>query len=564
LFANRFSSRTSDAKSTKAGTSRTESRKPVARSRGLVLIAALAALAATAVLTACGSSGGSGSGTGASGSSGTSQSAGPPQKGGELAIGLAADPQNMDPLVAVDNIAVGIWESWWQYLVKPSPDGKSIEPQLATKWTVSPDDKRYVFTLRRGVKFSNGEPLTAADVVGSVERAMTVPTSQATYMKEFVASVTAPSKYTVVFKLSKPWHYLVEELSSGNPTAIMPQKLIEKEGYEKYLEEPIGTGPFIFEHWQRGSDILVKRNPNYWEKGLPYLDSIDFKVLPTESTRVAAVLSNQVDVAEQPPRSQLSSLEGHAGVVVETLPSSRSDLVVLNTEDPPLQEAAVRQAISLAIERKGLTNAALFGTGKPQTTFITPPPSLTFANESLNLYPYDPEKAEALLKEAGVKNLSLELEVATGSDQAAIAQVMQSDLEKVGISLKIVTKDPTTWLDDLYHKRFQMITTYWSNIFPDPTAQVLYTTDPSYCCEAYWSGLKDPELIKAARDATSATGSHAELQKLYDKVQVLDARAMNIIPLYASNSVLLRDENVNNLVYTTFGIFYFEKTWLGG
>jgi peptide/nickel transport system substrate-binding protein len=520
-------------------------------SRIRALLAMLAALTAGLLVTGCGSS-----------SSGSSAAAGgKPVRGGNLVFAMYQEPQNIDPFSSQDNESVSVWTSWWEYLLRPTPSGSGFQPQLAKSWDVSADQKTYTFHLRPGVKFSNGLPLTADDVTFSLNKAFSTSTSQLSYLNAKIASMTAPDPETVVIKFKKPWPYLLGDVSGFGAT-IMPKQTVESEGYQAYLHHPIGTGPFVFDHWAHGSEIVVKRNPTYWQAGKPYLNSITWRVIPSDPTRVTAVEGNQADIAEVPPRNQLATLEKQPGLQVLTFPSSRSDAIIVNVTKPPLSNQSVRQALSLAIDRNAVLQAALFGNGATSKSFIVPPPAITFQNPSLNLYPYDQTKAKQLLADAGVGNFSVDLEVTQGVDQAGIAQVVKSDLAQVGVNVNIVTKDPTTWVDDLVKQHFQLITSYWSSLVPDPTAQVLYTMDPSFCCNSFNSGWNSPQGIAAARAATSATGSRQHLQTLYDTAQKVEAEGMNTIPLYESKTNFLLRDSVHNFVSTPYGVYYLEQIWM--
>src|SRR5215470_7792091 len=311
-------------------------------------IAASAALAAM-TLAAC-SSGGGGSANG-----GQTTPAGTPQRGGTLTFAIDSYPQDMNPYSpTADNVSIAVFGAWWEFLVRPNQTG-GYEPRLASSYTISPDSRTYTFNLRRNVKFSDGTPMGAADVLFSLHRAFTDSGSQIAFVGPKIASMTAPNPYTVVIKLKSSWPYLLADLSGFN-AAILPKALIQKEGYSAYLKHPIGTGPFMWSSASPGVSITVVRNPFYWEKGRPYLNSIVFHVVPADTARATAVVGGQATLAENPPLDQLAALKTNSAVRVYVFPSTLVELIALNVKKSPLNNQDVREAISLAIDRASIVH----------------------------------------------------------------------------------------------------------------------------------------------------------------------------------------------------------------
>jgi peptide/nickel transport system substrate-binding protein len=481
-------------------------------------------------------------------------------RGGNLVFGISGEPQDINPWRGEDAESIALWEEWFEFLLRPTPSGLGLEPQLATAWRVSKDNKTYTFQIRRNVKFHDGEVMTPSDVVWSLNEAFNTPTSEVFFLKSKIKSVTASGR-TVTVRFKKPWPNLLEDLAGYN-AVIVPHRLIQREGLKAFLRHPIGTGPFSFVRWNHGTSVVVKKFPGYWRRGLPFLDSITFRILSNDATRVATLRGGQIQAADRPPLNQVSTLATTPGLKVLTFPTARTDEININVTKPPLNNVKVRQALSLAIDRKAVVQAALFGHGTPARTFIVNPPSLTFANLSLNLYPYDPTKAATMLKAAGAAGKTLTLEVSPGLDQIGIAQVVKADLEKVGLHIKDVTKDGTTISNDQDQLKYQLSTSFWSSVQPDPAAQVLFTVDPAFCCKAFFTGWNNPKAIRDARAAASATGSRVHRQRLYNQVQRDVAQGMNLIPLYNSKAIYVARSNLHGFVATTFGMWEFEKAWL--
>jgi peptide/nickel transport system substrate-binding protein len=513
-------------------------------------IAAGAVLAGLA-LSACGSSGGS-----STGSQGTQP--GTPQRGGTLTFDIDSYPQDMNPYSpTADNVSIAVFGAWWEFLVRPNQTG-GYEPRLASSYTISHDSRTYTFNLRRNVKFSDGTPMTAADVLFSLHRAFTDSGSQIAFVGPKIASMTAPTPYTVVIKLKSSWPYLLADLSGFN-AAILPKALIQKEGYSAYLKHPIGTGPFMWSSASPGVSITVVRNPFYWEKGRPYLNSIVFHVVPADTARATAVVGGQATLAEDPPLDQLAALKSNSAVRVYVFPSTLVELVALNVKKSPLNNQDVREAISLAIDRASIVRSGLFGYGKPATTFLVGPPAQTYQNTSLNLYPFNLAKARQLLHMSGVKlPIHLQFGVSQGLAQQAISTIMQADLAKIGIDLSVLQRDFVSNENALDSGNFTMNSTFWGNFIGDPSEQPLFWMDPAYCCQAYFTFFKDPAAIALAHRAVNATTPSAA-KPLFDQVQRSVAQTAHAIPLYFPELTYVASPKLLGFVANPYGTYPFEQ-----
>jgi len=457
-----------------------------------------------------------------------------------------------------DNVSIAVFGAWWEFLVRPNQTGTGYEPRLASSWTISPDNRTYTFNLRQGVKFSDGAPMTAADVMFSLHRAFTDSGSQIAFVGPKVASMTAPNPHTVVIKLKSAWPYLLADLSGFN-AAILPKALVQKEGYAAYLKHPIGTGPFMWSSASPGVSITVVRNPYYWEKGRPYLNSIVFHVVPADTARATAVVGGQAALAEDPPLDQLAALKSNPAVKVYVFPSTLVELAALNVKKPPLNNQDVREAISLAIDRASIVHAGLFGYGTPATTFLVGPPAQTFQNTSLNLYPFDLAKAKQLLKKSGVHlPIHLQFGVSQGLAQQAISTIMQSDLAKIGIDLNVLQRDFVSNENALDSGNFTMNSTYWGNFIGDPSEQPLFWMDPAFCCQAYFTFFKDPAAIALAHRAVNATTA-AAAKPLFDLVQKSVAQTAHAIPLYFPELTYVASPKLVGFEANPYGTYPFEQ-----
>ncbi|HEX2287494.1 MAG TPA: ABC transporter substrate-binding protein, partial [Gaiellaceae bacterium] len=218
------------------------------------------------------------------------------ERGGELTFGRYADSLLLDPVWNDANVDIWIFTNLYDTLIRSSPDGKGLEPGLATEWTVSDDGTEVTLTLREGVKFADGSDMTAEDVKWSLDRARNPENGIWNGLIGSIGSVEIADPQTIVLKLKNPDPTIIPALAVFN-TAIMPKALYEAEPgatdaekAESFAKHPIGTGPFVFESWERGSKMRIVRNPHHWEQGedgqpLPYLDAVTFEIIPDDATR---------------------------------------------------------------------------------------------------------------------------------------------------------------------------------------------------------------------------------------------------------------------------------------
>jgi peptide/nickel transport system substrate-binding protein len=517
--------------------------------RSRCFIALLASV--TLVLAAC-----SGSSDNGSSSKATSEAI---AKGGNLTFVIPAYPLGMDPLSPSADIAgLQIFDAWWEYLIRPTPDGTSFEPRLAESYTISPDKKTYTFKLRSNAKFSDGTPLTTDDVVISLRNAFTDKGSQIAFLGSKIASISAPDESTVVVQLNSSWPYLLSDLAGFN-AAILPQALIKKEGYNNFLKHPVGTGPFKLASLSPGNSIKLVRNTYYWEPGRPYLDSITFKVAQSDVARATAITGGQADIAQDPPPNQLGALRANKSLQVVSLPLSLVETIDFNVLVHPFENQKLRQAISLAIDRQAIVKSGLFGAGSAATTFIVGPPALTLQNTSLNLYPHDPEKAKQLVKESGLPTpIKIPLQLSQGAVQDAIAAVVQQNLQAVGINVQIIRNDYSAIQSAVSSGHYAAATRNWSNYVGDPSQQPLFWMDPAFCCHANWTNYEDPAAIALVNKAVKASDP-AEAKALFDDVQRSVANSAHSIPLYFPNQVYILSDKVGGFAVDPMAIWAYDK-----
>ena len=213
-------------------------------------------------------------------------------------------------------------------------------------------------------------------------------------MLSVIADVKAEGEDSVVITVSQPTPALLSLLAMF-PCSIMPQSYCEEVGDEGIANSPVGTGPFILESWEKNNRMVFKKNPYYWQEGLPKIDEFDMNVVSDDNTRMMQLKSGQIDMAE-PPLSQMAELQNTSGIVVDEFASTSVDYIILNCQNEKLSDPRVRQALELATDKEAIIKAVSFGYGTPADSFISP--SAPHYNTNLPEVTRDVEKAKELMK----------------------------------------------------------------------------------------------------------------------------------------------------------------------
>ena len=506
---------------------------------------ALAVISALAVLAGCGSA-----------SSGSAS--GSPASGGDLVIARTQDSQSMNNTTVFDNESIWVFEQIFQPLYTVTPNGKSVMPWLATGYTVSADKKTYTFTLRPGVKFSNGKAMTSADVKFSLDQARAAAKGWG-YIDTAIKSVADPTPSTAVITLKYPWAPLLADLSLFS-NAIVPANY-GGETETQFYNAPVGTGPFKWDYWHKGSALKLVRNPNYWQKGKPYLNSVTWTDVPSDNTRELQLKGGQAQVDEFPAWSTVSALQGTPNVTMSLFNSTRTDYLMLNEQTKPFQDVHVRRAISLAVNRSALVKAVLFGNGKPANSLF--PPQVPFYQAATQGLQYNPAAAQQEMAKSSVPHgFSTTMLVSSGfSDDATIATILQSELKPLGIKLNIQTLDPNTVATDYQSLKYDMTLSYWTMDIPDPDELATFAVDPTSGARSFYTAYNNPTVVKDTHDAEQTLSTPAR-QSLYNYIQSQSASDAFMAFLYYSPYAYATTSSVHGFDVTPLGNYHMENVWL--
>jgi peptide/nickel transport system substrate-binding protein len=514
--------------------------------------AAAVAVAAT-VLAGCSSGGGT------SGSNGQGDSAaGKPVYGGNLVIDDAQDAKSMNNVLTFDNTSIFIFEQIMQTLFTVTADGTGTQPLLAQGYTVSPDKKTYTIKLKPGIKFSDGKPMTAADVKFSIDADSAQAKTGWGYINAAIKSVEAPDASTVVINLKYPWAPLIADLSLFS-NAVVPANDGGKT-MDQFYQAPVGTGPFMWGQWTKGQSLKLVKNPNYWQKGLPYLNSVTFNVVPDSNTRSLQVEGNQADVDTYPDWPSFQQLQSNSSVVAKTFPSTELYYVTMNEKAKPFQDIHARRAISAMIDRKAIVKAALLGHGTPANSLLMP--GVPFYQKDTPGIMLDPSLAKKELAASSVPNgFDTTLIIPSGDQsQLTIAQLLQSELKPYKINVKIQQLDPTAWHNATETDNYQMSIAAWTMDIPDPDEWTSFAIDPDGGAHSAFSWYNNPTVVGLNQQAEK-TVDKAQRAAIYNQLQDQVAKDAPFAFLYYAPYAYALSKKLHGFDVTPLGNFPLQAVW---
>lgn len=405
---------------------------------------------------------------------------------GELVIGMNSDIIACDPAFAYDNNTNAVVCQITEGLLAFDQDNKLV-PKLAESWEQK-DDLTYVYQIRKDVNFSDGTPMTADDVVFSLNRIKDA--SQGSYLNWMYANVASIEKtgdWEVTVKLSSPdalWQY-VPATTAGH---IISQKFYEEKGddFGKTDVGLLGTGPYVFDSWTKDSEIVLTENENYWDKDNNAKNApkkLDYKVITEGTTLVSALQSGQVDLTMGVPTDQIPVIKKNDSLTVTESISFGTDYIAFNTQREPFNDVNVRKAIYYALDRNQILENITNGTVSEASASMINEALCTFNEddwktylESAPDYEYNMEKAKEYLAKSSVPD-GFECNIICNqtATQNSIALLLQTALKELNITLNIekVTEDERVSIFNGGNNRdYDMIFCLWFSDFPDPAGNL--------------------------------------------------------------------------------------------
>lgn len=485
------------------------------------------------------------------------------RRGGELRFGRWEEPLTFDPQVPGDNGSIYLIVQVFSTLIRPDDTGTGLEPDLAESWDISDDGLTYTFHLREAM-FSNGEPVTADDVVFSLERAREDGRGYA-FLFEPVNTITAVDERTVEITLSRPFSPLLSTLSVF-AASIVPRAIVEADP-DNFGSAPVGSGPFMVEEYTRGDRVVLVPNPHYWELGadcepLPYLDRITVQYIPDSNSRVLGFRNGDFDVIAIVPYNEAANFQTLEGVTVEVAPLYRLDYVYLNHQAAPLDSREFRLALNYAADRQAILDLVFFGFGELPNSYM---PKMNFHSPDVPVIPYDPDMARELLAQSGYAGEPLSILIPAGdAPSRQIATILQQSWAAVGINAQLQEMDGGAIFGEVAEGNYQALVSYITSDINDDDELATLQADGSAQSgfNSFFSWYNNPEvseLLAQARESADPTARAEAYAQVQEIVYYQDAYS---VPLNFSPYVNAYYNNVQGWKNIATGWWWLREVWL--
>ncbi len=488
-----------------------------------------------------------------------------PRRGGTLTTMLTPEPPVLQIGVNNQGPTIVIGSKMFEGLLTFSPTLEPI-PVLAKSWTISPDGKEYVFRLQENVKFHDGRPMTADDVIFSVMKFHTELAPRARAIFALIDTAEAPDPHTVKFTLKQafePFLLMFDVSACG----IVPKHLFDGLDYRTapVVQRPVGTGPFRFAEWQRGNFVRLERFSDYWRPNQPYLDAIIYRIVPDSQSRRLAIETGQAQL------TQANDIEPFDVPALRARPNlevavngweyfSPVSWIELNHRVAPLNDVRVRQALSMAVDRNFIAQRLWFGVGKPATNPVAS--TTKFHDRNVRIAGFDVRAANALLDAAGfranaqgVRFTLKHLVLPYGEIWSRLAEYLRQAFRQVGVTLELESTDAGNWARRIGAWEYETSVNFVYQ-FGDPTLGVerTYVTSNiqrvTFTNTGGYSNPRVDELFARARSVPAA----ADRQAAFTDVQKILCEEVPQIWLMEMAFPTIHDRRLRNVVTTGLGV----------
>ncbi len=481
------------------------------------------------------------------------------KRGGELRFARPEEPATFDPTVPGDNGSIWAMTQIYSTLTRVDDTGTGIVPDLAESWDVSEDTLVYTFHLREA-KFSNGNTVTADDVVFSLGRAQV---GSYAFIFEPLDTIEALDASTVQVTLKRPYTPFLS-VAALFQASIVPKDVFEADP-EAFGDNPIGSGPFMLEEFSRSEQVVLVPNPNYWELGadcnpLPYLDKVTLLFIPDSNSRVLGFRNNDYDVIQSVPPNEAQNIQSTDGVTLEVAPFYGLAYVYFNHQKPLLSNESFRLALNYAVDRQVILDLVYFGYGEIPNSYM---PKMNFWSADVPLIPYDVDKAKELLTEAGYAGEALNLQISAGdAPSKQIATILQQFWTQAGINVTIVEVDPGSSFSAIAEGTYDTALGYiTSDINDDDELASLQADFQMSGFNSFFSWYQSDEvsaLLKQARE-TADPEERAAIYAQTQEMVYMDGYSLPLNFVPALNAYYNYVKGWKNL---TTGWWWLKSVWL--
>jgi cationic peptide transport system substrate-binding protein len=489
-----------------------------------------------------------------------------------------ANPVSFNPQVTTTGSTIDIIANQlYDRLISIDPVTAEFQSELATDWKISPDGKSVTFTLRQGVKFHStvyftpSRDFNADDVIFTFSRLFDVynpyhfvgdanyPYFQSVGIDQLIRRIVRVSDHQVRFELFNPESSFLANMATDFAVVLSREyamQLKEKEQLNLFDQLPIGTGPYIYKEYRRDHLVRYYRNNDYWKHKV-VLEQLVYDITPNGTTRIAKMLTKECDVTAHPSSTQLSILAQRDDIKVQKETNLNVGYWAFNTERPPFNDIRVRQALAHAIDIEKIMQAVFYGNGI-RAKSILPPTSWAFKSQQ-NMPAFNPEISMALLKEAGLGEgfdmtiWAMPVSRIYNPNARKMAELMQSDLRKVGVNVSIVEYEWNTFIQRIGEHRHDSVLLGWAADTPDPDNFF----SPLLSCSATFSGKNpanwcDPEFDLLLTQALDTTDLDMRKQ-YYQQAQTMLIDELPLLPLAHGMRFQASSSDVEGIPLGPFG-----------
>lgn len=498
---------------------------------------------------------------------------GDPVRGGTLIWGRSARINTLDPAVGTSSESQTAIYTIHETLVRYSDDFKQLVPGLAVSWKTSKDRKTLIFKLRKGVYFHDGTRFDAQSVIFSFLRQMDrshpyYPSNigYAKYIFDMVRRVYAVSLYEVGIELKRPYAPFIHSLTIPAAGIVSPAAV--KRWGTLFEKNPSGTGRFKLEKWESGDHVCLIRHKDYWGKA-PFLERLVFRTIPNNRDRLMALSTGSIQVMDGIGPEELNAISRNKSLRFAKVPGLNICFITMNTLTPPFDNVKVRQAVNHAVNKEKIVKLLYQGLAEPAVNPF--PPNIWGYNHDITGYGYNPEKARALLKEAGYpdgfETTLFKLPVPRFYNQLPdeTARLIQANLAQVGIKTKISTfNDWKTYRSMLQNGKHQMAFYGWGADYKDPDYFLynLLGSDNAVIGQGYNFSFFRHNMVNDLILKAQVIQDQAQRQALYKKAQQIIHDQAPWIPLIYSRQLLAFHKSVHGIILDSREYYDFKNAWI--
>jgi peptide/nickel transport system substrate-binding protein len=483
----------------------------------------------------------------------------PGRTGGTFVSAKTTEAPSLDPILEQALSRQRIDPLFYNRLVEWGHDAK-LEPALAESWTASADGRTWTFKLRRGVKFHNGREFVAEDVKYTYERILDpkVASGGRGYLSA-IEQIETPDPHTVRIITKQPSASLLAGMAGGW-SAIVPREVIEQKG--DLRRTAVGTGPFVLQEWVPQSHLKARRNPDYWDQGKPVVDAVEIKVIPDEASILAQLRTGNIHHALLEDNKNYLLVKDDKRLTAQRSPRLGFDMVNINHGRKPFTDVRVRQALSLAVDRAEVLQAAASGLGSvtgPLTPAMRPwalPPDAFKDWYTPNL-----DRARKLLAEAGYPGgfkTTLKV-IPTFPTMVAGAQVIAAQLKKIGIDAQIIQEEYGVWIKAIIKPTFDFDLTMNATTGDADPDSLLYRRFHS--SEKQWNNDGDPDVDVLLDQGRSALDPKKR-KEIYDRAQRTMVDKAIQIWTFSPDLIDVSQSAVHYQQHFTSNYYGFRTVWL--